>query len=101
MHRLSFAASQQIRRTCRHRGSKARGVPDEGNTTVVWDIEPFMRIGRPRVRQLQSLNQRSPRRFNAGPEPKRSVDMDPCACVMRNLADVLKWVARSGIDVSG
>ena len=69
------------------------------DTAVVWNVEPLVRVGRPRVGQFETRQPRRPCRCR--PQPDRAIDMQPGAVCMGDLGELAGRVERAGVDVAG
>ncbi len=59
-----------------------------------------MAIDRPRVGGIDAFEQRRVDRRNGCPQPERTVDVHPCACISRLRADFLRGIEGAGVDVA-
>ena len=77
-----------------------RRIGDDRKTRVVGDVEPLVRVGRPRIGGLDAFHLRSQFRNRRRPETERAIDVDPGATRMRASHDGLERIARAGADVA-
>jgi hypothetical protein len=73
----------------------------EREPAVVWDVEPLVRVGGPRVGEADSLDEMAARRARGCPQPERSVDVEPRVGGADDLDDLRKRVERARVHLSG
>ena len=66
-----------------HRLAVRVGVRAERDAAVVRDVEPLVGVGRPRVGPLRARREVAERRARRGPQPERTVDVEPGARARR------------------
>ena len=98
--RASLVLLHEIRSRDAHRGPVRRRVRAEGDAAVVGDVQPLVRVGRPRVRPLGASRQVAQRRARGGPEPERAVHVQPRPGGLRGVGDRREVVAGAGVDLA-
>jgi hypothetical protein len=101
VHRLEPGVRRQV---ARHRGETAAqvlGPPDEGNTAVVGDIEPFVPVGRPRIGVGEPGRQVSSRRIRQRPQSEGCVHVHPGLPRPGPRHDVTERIERPGVHLAG
>jgi hypothetical protein len=91
---------RQVRGGLTHRRAMRRGVTDDDQTAVVWNIQPFVSVGRPGVRLLDAGDQLAQTRRRRGPETERAVDVQPCTPLTNELTDRREGIAGARVDVA-
>ncbi len=64
------------------------GMSDEREPAVVRDVEPLVRVGRPRVGLAHPLDEMAELGRRGGPQPERAVDVEPGARRPRECRDL-------------
>src|SRR5207302_977206 len=71
----------------------------------VWRIEPLVRVGRPRIRELHAVGERTPRGRDPRPQAERTIDVQPdrppAARCSNALADLAQRIERTAVHVAG
>src|SRR5580700_5516293 len=101
MHRVAARASLEVSGCHGHRGAQRRPVFHQDDPAVVIDVWPFVRIGGPGIRSLETFAQLTVLRRDTGPQTKSSVDMDPRALLVRTSTNISGWIECSGVHISG
>src|SRR5215469_10977561 len=70
-----------------HGGTQSLCVFDDGQTAIVIDVRPFVRIGRPRIRHFESTPQVLIFQRDTNPKTECAVHVDPGSLIMRPRAD--------------
>src|SRR2546427_11722015 len=96
------ARTLQIGRGPRHGGAVGGGVAHEGETAVIGNVQPLVRVGGPGVRGADALEQVAEARARRGPEAECAVDVHPGVAVRaRQAGDLAKRIERAGVHVAG
>ncbi len=103
LHWLPFRVSvRRIIRCCdRHRAPQGFPIPYDCDSTILWHVEPFMRIRCPGIGPSDTLHQMLSMMADGSPETEGAIDMHPCTHFVRNVADLTDWIAGAGIHVTG
>ena len=100
--RLAVPGDGEIAGACAQRGAGGRGVGDDRQGRVVRNVQPLVRVDRPRVCPLHAVDEVAERRRGGGPETERSVDVDPaCPALTRCRRDLAHGVEGARVDVAG
>jgi hypothetical protein len=63
-------------------------MSDQSKARVVWQIEPFMTIGRYRVSLFNTCNEMTQGWAYCSPKPNRPVNMKPCSPMASKLSNI-------------
>src|ERR1700741_3081602 len=77
------------------------GMARDDDAAVVWNVQPFVRVGGPRIGQLDAIRERAELFTRARPEAEGTVDVEPRAMLLRRFRYFAQRVKRSGIHVAG
>ena len=76
------------------------GMSDERESAVVRDVEPLVRVGRPRVGLAHPLDETAELGRRGGPQPERTVDVEPGARCSRECRDLGHRIHRAGVHLA-
>ena len=93
-------AAMRYERRRRHRGTVRVGIADRHEAAVVADVQPLVRVGRPRVGALEPAT-RCRSRGNCRPQPERAVDVHPGIRVRSPRRRSAPRVEGAGVHVAG
>ena len=83
-----------------HRLTVRVGVRAEGDAAVVRDVEPLVGVGRPRVGPLRPGDEMAERRAGRGPQPERTVDVEPGARALDRVRDRDEVVEHASVHLA-
>ena len=69
----------------------------ERDPRVVRHVQPLVRVRRPRVRAFDAFHELPERRRGGGPQPERTVDVQPRTCFAGTVCDRIDVVERTGV----
>ncbi len=75
------------------------GVRDERESAVVGNVQPLVRVGRPRVGALDVARQVAESRRRRSPQPERAVDMEPRTGRVTELRDLAERIEGARVDL--
>src|SRR5437773_9314104 len=72
---------------------------DEGDAAVVRHVQPFVRIGRPRVGAVMPVHEVGMSIAGCSPEPECTVDMEPRTGALEDVGDLSRRVEGAGVHL--
>src|SRR6266849_10849860 len=76
-------------------------LPHQGNSGVVWDVEPFMAIDRPGIGRVHAFEEWRVQRGDSAPKSESAIDVDPGASLAGAGTDFLRRIEGASIYIAG
>ena len=73
----------------------------KGQPGVVGDVQPLVRVGRPRVGALDAGDEVAEPRRDGRPEPERTIDVQPGSRALDGVGDLQERIERARVHVPG
>ena len=100
VHRRTGVARREIGGARAHALAKRGGASNERHAAVIGRVQPFVGVGRPGVRCVESTHPVGQPRRGGRPKAERAIDVNPRVGVVRPFDQGFEWVARTAVDVA-
>ena len=98
---LGLVDLDEVRRGRAHRAPVRRGIGAERDAAVVGHVQPLVRVGRPGVRSLGSVDEVAELVARARPESERAVEVQPRPPRLAGVRDRVEVLERAGVHLAG